>query len=34
VGRCNDMPTMKELFDQIMLEAQTVTRNLVRLNLQ
>jgi len=28
------MPTMKELFDQIMLEAQTVTRNLVRLNLQ
>jgi NADH:quinone reductase (non-electrogenic) len=34
VGRCNDMPTMKELFDQIMLEAQTATRNLVRLNLQ
>jgi nitronate monooxygenase len=34
VGRCNDMPTMKELFERIMLEAQTVTRNLVRLNLQ
>ena len=34
VGRCNDILTMEELFDQIMLEAQTVTRNLVRLNLQ
>ncbi len=34
VGRCNDIPTMKELFDRIIQDAQTATRNLVRLNLQ
>lgn len=33
VGRCHDIPTMQELLERIMLEAQSATRNLVRLNL-
>lgn len=33
VGRCHDIPSMKELFERIIFEAQTTTRNLVRLNL-
>lgn len=33
VGRCKDIPTMGELIERIMMEAQSATRNLVRLNL-
>lgn len=33
VGRCHDIPTMQELLERMMLEAQTAARNMVRLNL-